>query len=86
LKEFLIGSKGIFEEQSGNNVSNHEHTSVGRVFVFLHNNQVRVFEFFRTARGLVFIFLGDLKNYWGPGLRKPKRSSYEIRTRVRVHD
>jgi len=44
LKEFLIGSKRICEEQSGNNVSNHEHTSVGRVFVFLCNSQVRVFE------------------------------------------
>jgi hypothetical protein len=44
LKEFLIGSKVIFEEQSANSVSNHEHTSVGRVFAFLCNSQVRVFE------------------------------------------
>jgi hypothetical protein len=34
LKEFLIGSKGIFKEQSVNRVSNHEHTSVGQVFFF----------------------------------------------------
>jgi len=62
LKEFLIGSKRIFEEQSGNSVS-------------------------KNCPGLVFIFLGDLKNRWGPGLRKPKRSSYdEVRARVRVCD
>jgi hypothetical protein len=43
LKEFLIGSKGIFEEQSGNSVSNHEHTSVGWVFVFLYDSHVQGF-------------------------------------------
>ncbi len=44
LKEFLIGSEGIFEEQSGNSASNHEHISVGWVFGFLYNSQVQVFE------------------------------------------
>jgi hypothetical protein len=41
----------------------------------------------KNCLGLVFIFLGDLKNRWGPGLRKPKRSSYDqVRGRVRVCD
>lgn len=59
LKEFLIGSKGIFEEQSGNIVSNHEHTSVGQVFVFLYNSQFQVFEnkkFKELPRSGVYIF------------------------------
>jgi hypothetical protein len=41
----------------------------------------------KNCPSLVFIFLGDLKNRWGPGLRKPKRSSYDqVRGRVRVCD
>ncbi len=38
----------------------------------------------KNCPGLAFIFLGDLKNRWGPGLRKSKSSSYEVRVRVRV--
>ncbi len=61
-----------------------EHSSVGRVFVFLYNSQFQVFEnkkFKELPRSGFYIFR-RFKESLGPGLRKPKRSSYEVRVRV----
>jgi hypothetical protein len=35
---------------------------------------------------MVLLFIGDLKNHLGPGVRNPKRSNYEMGARVKIYD
>ncbi len=35
---------------------------------------------------MVLLFLGELKNHLGPGLRHPKRGNYEMGVRVKICD
>ncbi len=61
----------------------------GQVFVFCGNSWVQVFEnkkFKKSLRSNSFFLEGDSKNHLGPGLRNPKRDSYEVGTRIRVCD
>jgi hypothetical protein len=60
----------------------------GRYLFFHSNSQVRVFENKKISKnrpGLILLFLGDLKNHSGLGLRNPeKKGDYEVGAEVRV--
>jgi hypothetical protein len=55
---------------------------------FSYNSWVQVFENkkFKELSGPLLLLLEDLKNHPSPGLRNPKRESYEMRAGVRVPD
>jgi hypothetical protein len=63
-------------------------SSMGWVFVFYYNSQVRVFENINSNNhpNLVFLFLGDLRNHLILSLKTPKRGGYEVGARVKVCD